>query len=138
MELLEPPILVMPSENRFEVRLFLKELQPLSDDAIRHELLQLANLTERYAEVKARGFKDLTSIGDLPRGIVPTWRGQYGWTYLMEGLKYPWLDWIQMARYRLCYRDRYSRYHYRELPGHMRPYMGGLRKDLRQIYRTRK
>ena len=56
MELLEPPTMTMPSENRFEVRRLLKELQPLADDAIRQELIRLADLPQHYREVNLRRY----------------------------------------------------------------------------------
>ena len=124
MELLEPPTMTMPSENRFEVRRLLADLQPLADDAIRHELLQLARLRE------------LNEKTSLLRGSLLHGRGRYAWSYLLDGLNYPWLDWIQLGVYRLANRGRYD--HHRESQCLMWPHMTQLRKDLRQIYGARK
>ena len=92
MELLEPLTMAQTAENRFEVRRLLKELQPLADDAIRHELLQLARLRE------------LNEKTSLLRGSLLQGRGRYGWSYLMDGLKYPWSSTVTKTR-----RDRLSR-----------------------------
>ena len=73
---------------------------------------------------------------NLLRGIAPRGRGKYAWSYLMDGLNYPRLDWIQLVRYRLAHLENYA--NYKEARCLMWPHMKQLRKDLRQIYGTRK
>ena len=126
MELLEPPPLAQTADIRMERRRLLNELQPLADDAIRQELIQLANLPQHYREINTH---------NLLRGMAPRGRGKFAWSYLLDGLNYPWLDWIQLVRYRLAYLENYA--HYKEARCLMWPHMKQLRKDLRQIYGTR-
>lgn len=123
MELLEPMTL---AHILMERRRLLEELQPLADDAIRQELIQLANLPQHYREMNTH---------NLLRGMAPRGRGKYAWSYLLDGLNYPWLDWIQLVRYRIAHLENYS--HYKEARCLMCPHMKHLRKDLRQIYGTR-
>ena len=126
IELLYPPTLAQTADTRMERRRLLHELQPLADDAIRHELIQLANLPQHYLELNTHNFL---------RVMVPRGRGKYAWSYLLDGINYPWLDWIQFVRYRLGHLDHYA--HYKESQCLMWPHMKQLRKDLRQIYGTR-
>ena len=93
MELLEPVTLAQTTDARMERRRLLEEIQPLADDAIRQELIQLANLPQHYREMNTQ---------NLLRGMVPRGRGKYAWSYLLDGLNYPWLDWIQLGVYRLA------------------------------------
>ena len=127
MELLEPLTMAHTADTRMERRRLLDELQPLADDAIRQELIRLADLPEHYREMNTH---------NLLRGMAPRGRGKYAWSYLLDGLNYPWLDWIQLVRYRLAHLENYA--NYKEARCLMWPYMGKLRKDLRQIYGTRK
>ena len=127
MELLEPVTLAQTTDARMERRRLLEEIQPLADDAIRQELIQLANLPQHYREMNTQ---------NLLRGMVPRGRGKYAWSYLLDGLNYPWLDWIQLGVYRLADRGRCD--HHRESQYLMWPHMKQLRKDLRQIYGARK
>ena len=126
MELLEPLTLAQTADIRMERRRLLHELQPLADDAIRQELIQLANLPELYKELNTH---------NLLRGMAPRGRGKYAWSYLLDGLNLPWLDWIQLVRYRLAHLENYA--NYKEARCLMWPHMKKLRKDLRQIYGTR-
>lgn len=123
MELLEPMTL---AHTLMERRRLLEELQPLADDTIRQELIQLANLPQHYREM---------STHNLLRGMAPRGRGKYAWSYLLDGLNYPWLDWIQLVRYRGAHLEHYA--HYKEARCLMLPHMKHLRKDLRQIYGAR-
>lgn len=126
MELLEPLTLAQTADIRMERRRLLDELQPLTDDAIRQELIQLANLPQHYREMNTH---------NLLRGMAPRGRGKYAWSYLLDGLNLPWLDWIQLVRYRLAHLENYA--NYKEARCLMWPHMKKLRKDLRQIYGTR-
>ena len=126
MELLEPLTLAQTADIRMERRRLLHELQPLADDAIRQELIQLANLPELYKELNTH---------NLLRGMAPRGRGKYAWSYLLDGLNLPWLDWIQLVRYRMAHMECYSTYP--ESRCLMWPHMKQLRKELRQIYGTR-
>lgn len=126
MELLEPLTLAQTADIRMERRRLLDELQPLADDTIRQELIQLANLPQHYREMNTH---------NLLRGMAPRGRGKYAWSYLLDGLNYPWLDWIQLVRYRGAHLEHYA--HYKEARCLMWPHMKQLRKDLRQIYGTR-
>ena len=123
MELLEPMAL---AHTLMERRRLLEELQPLADDTIRQELIQLAKLPQHYREM---------STHNLLRGMAPRGRGKYAWSYLLDGLNYPWLDWIQLVRYRGAHLEHYA--HYKEARCLMWPHMKHLRKDLRQIYGAR-
>lgn len=123
MELLEPMTL---AHILMERRRLLEELQPLADDTIRQELIQLANLPQHYREMNTH---------NLLRGMAPRGRGKYAWSYLLDGLNYPWLDWIQLVRYRGAHLEHYA--HYKEARCLMWPHMKQLRKDLRQIYGAR-
>ena len=123
MELLEPMTLAHTLMERHRL---LEELQPLADDAIRQELIQLANLPQHYREMNTH---------NLLRGMAPRGRGKYAWSYLLDGLNYPWLDWIQLVRYRGAHLEHYA--HYKEARCLMWPHMKQLRKDLRQIYGAR-
>ena len=123
MELLEPMTL---AHTLMERRRLLEELQPLADDAIRQELIQLANLPQHYREMNTH---------NLLRGMAPRGRGKYAWSYLLDGLNYPWLDWIQLVRYRGAHLEHYA--HYKEARCLMWPHMKQLRKDMRQIYVAR-
>ena len=123
MELLEPMTL---AHTLMERRRLLEELQPLADDAIRQELIQLANLPQHYREMNTH---------NLLRGMAPRGRGKYAWSYLLDGLNYPWLDWIQLVRYRGPHLEHYA--HYKEARCLMWPHMKQLRKDMRQIYVAR-
>ena len=127
MELLEPLTMAHTADTRMERRRLLDELQPLADDAIRQELIRLADLPEHYREMNTH---------NLLRGMAPRGRGKYAWSYLLDGLNYPWLDWIQLVRYPLAHLENYA--NYKEARCLMWPHMGKLRKDLRQIYGTRK
>ena len=80
MELLEPLTLAHTADIRMERRRLLGQLQPLADDAIRQELIRLADLPEHYREMNTH---------NLLRGMAPRGRGKYAWSYLMDGLKYP-------------------------------------------------
>lgn len=126
MELFEPLTMSQTADTRLELRRLLDELQPLADDAIRHEMIQLANLPQHYRELNTH---------NRLRGMSPRGRGKYSWSYLLDGLNCPWLDWIQFARYRLAHLEHYA--HYKESQCLMWPHMNQLRKDLREIYGTR-